>query len=81
MLDGNFIADIPNRKWAGDISYIWTAMGWLYLAVIQDLHSRPVVGRAVSDRMNKDSVIQALEMAVRLRTPPAHSACGLHLPK
>jgi putative transposase len=51
VLDGNFTADAPNRKWAGDISYIWTAQGWLYLAVILDLHSRRVVGWAVSDRM------------------------------
>ena len=43
-LDGDFVADAPNRKWAGDISYIWTAQGWLYLAVILDLHSRRVVG-------------------------------------
>jgi transposase InsO family protein len=69
VLDGNFIADAPNRKWAGDISYIWTAQGWLYLAVILDLHSRRVVGWAVSDRMKKDLAIQALEMAVRLRKP------------
>jgi transposase InsO family protein len=43
-LDGDFIADAPNRKWAGDITYIWTHEGWLYLAVILDLHSRLVVG-------------------------------------
>jgi putative transposase len=57
VLDGNFTADAPNRKWAGDISYIWTAQGWLYLAVILDLHSRRVVGWAVSDRMKKDLAI------------------------
>jgi transposase InsO family protein len=57
VLDGNFVADVPNRKWAGDISYIWTAQGWLYLAVILDLHSRRVVGWAVSDRMKKDLAI------------------------
>ena len=42
ILDGDFAADMPNRKWAGDISYIWTHEGWLYLAVILDLHSRRV---------------------------------------
>ena len=52
------------------ISYVWTAEGWLYLAVILDLHSRRVVGWAVSDRMKKDLAIRALEMAVRLRNPP-----------
>jgi len=44
LLDGDFLADTPNRKWAGDISYIWTAEGWLYLAVVIDLFSRRVVG-------------------------------------
>lgn len=53
VLDGNFVADAPNRKWAGDISYVWTAEGWLYLAVILDLHSRRVVGCAASDRMTR----------------------------
>ena len=65
-LDGDFAADVPNRKWAGDITYVWTQEGWLYLAVILDLHSRRVVGWAVSDSMKKD-------MAVRLRQPPEGS--------
>lgn len=68
-LDGDFAADAPNQKWAGDITYIWTSEGWLYLAVILDLHSRRVVGWAVSDRMKKDLAIRALDMAVRLRQP------------
>ncbi len=49
LLDRDFNSDAPNQKWAGDISYIWTREGWLYLAVILDLHSRRVVGWAVSD--------------------------------
>ena len=68
-LDGDFAAHAPNRKWAGDITYVWTSEGWLYLAVILDLHSRRVVGWAVSDRMKKDLAIRALDMAVRLRQP------------
>ncbi len=75
-LDGDFVADVPNRKWAGDITYIWTSEGWLYLAVILDLHSRRVVGWAVSDRMKKDLAIRALDMAVRLRQPP--EGCLFH---
>ena len=75
-MDGDFAADAPNRKWAGDISYIWTTEGWLYLAVILDLHSRRVVGWAVSDRMKKDLAIRALDMAVRLRQPP--EGCLFH---
>ena len=67
--DGNYTANAPNQKWVGDISNIWTAQGWLYLAVILDLRSRRVVGWAVSDRMKKDLAIQALDMAVRLRNP------------
>ncbi len=52
-LDGDFAADAPNGKCAGDITYIWTSEGWLYLAVILDLHRRRVVGWAVSDRMTR----------------------------
>ena len=44
LLDGDFQATGPNQKWAGDISYLWTAEGWLYLAVIIDLYSRRVIG-------------------------------------
>ncbi|MBV2186164.1 MAG: IS3 family transposase [Rhizobium sp.] len=75
-LDGDFAADAPNRKWAGDITYVWTSEGWLYLAVILDLHSRRVVGWAVSDRMKKDLAIRALDMAVQLRQPP--EGCLFH---
>jgi len=46
LLDQDFSADAPNQKWAGDISYIWTGEGWLYLAVILDLYSRRVIGWA-----------------------------------
>ena len=60
-LDGDFAADLHNRKWAGDITYIWTSEGWLYLAVILDLHSQRVVHWAASDRMKKGLAIRALE--------------------
>ena len=53
-----------------DISYVWTQEGWLYLAVTLDLHSRPVVGLAVSNRMKRGLAIRALEMAIALRKPP-----------
>ena len=75
-LDGDFAADVSNRKWASDITYVWTQEGWLYLAVILDLHSRRVIGWAVSDRMKKDLAIRALDMAVRLRQPP--EGCIFH---
>lgn len=69
LLGGDFETNAPNLKWAGDISYVWTVEGWLYLAVVIDLYSRRVIGWAVSDRMKKDLAIRALEMAVRLRQP------------
>ena len=70
LLDRNFAADAPNQKWAGDITYIWTREGWLYLAVILDLHSQRVIGWAVSNRMKRDLEIRALKMAIAFRAPP-----------
>ena len=69
LLYQDFSADGPNQKWGGDISYIWTSEGWLYLAVILDLYSRRVIGWAVSNRMKRDLAIRALDMAVALRRP------------
>ena len=76
LLDRDFSAAGPNQKWAGDISYIWTREGWLYLAVILDLHSRRVIGWAVSNRMKRDLAIRALKMAIALRSPP--KGCIFH---
>ncbi len=70
LLDRNFIADQANQKWAGDVSYVSTREGWLYLAVILDLHSRRVIGWAVSNRMKRDLAIRALNMAIAFRSPP-----------
>lgn len=69
LLDRDFTAPAPNQKWAGDISYIWTREGWLYLAVMIDLHSRRVIGWAVSNRLKRDLAIRALDMAIALRRP------------
>ena len=57
LLDRNFIADQPNKKWAGDITYIWTREGWLYLAVILDLHSRRVIALSWFAKANHCQVI------------------------
>src|SRR5687767_13024078 len=46
-LDRAFNVAQPNRVWAGDISYVWTAQGWLYLAVVLDLYSRAVIGKSL----------------------------------
>ena len=67
LLNRDFSADKPNQKWAGDISYVRTREGWMYLAVILDLHSRRIIGWAVSNRMKRDQAIRALNMAVALR--------------
>ena len=61
LLDRNYATDGPNPKWAGDITYIWKREGWLYLAVILDLHSRRVIVWAVSNRMKRDLTIRALK--------------------
>ena len=70
LLQQDFVASQPNQKWAGAITYVWTREGWVYLAVILDLHSRRVIGWAISNRMKKDLAIRALNMAIALRRPP-----------
>ena len=71
LLDQNFSAEAANEKWAADISYIWTAQGWLYLAVMLDLYSRRVIGWAVGARMTSDLPLRALNRAIGLRQPGA----------
>lgn len=68
-LGQNFTAPAPNRVWVSDITYLWTAEGWLYLAAVLDLHARSVVGWAMADRMTRDLVMAALVMAVGRRRP------------
>lgn len=65
----DFAADGPDRKWGADISYIWTAEGWLYLAIVLDLFSRRVVGWATSDRLKRDLAVEALRRALAARNP------------
>ena len=69
LLQQDFTASRPNQKWAGDITFIWTREGWVYLAVIIDLFSRRVVGWAISSRMKQDLALRALNMAIALRRP------------
>ena len=70
-LDRQFSVTRPNRVWAGDITYVWTTEGWLYLAVVLDLYSRAVIGWALEARLTGDLTQQALTMAIRHRTPKA----------
>jgi len=68
-LNQDFTASAPNRKWVSDFTYIETAQGWLYLAVVLDLYSRRVIGWAMSDRINGALVLAALTMALEQRRP------------
>lgn len=69
VLDQKFYADAPNQVWLGDITYIRTFEGWLYLAAIMDLHSRKIVGWAMSEIMTAALTLQALDMAILARRP------------
>jgi transposase InsO family protein len=69
LLNRDFTAQHPDQLWAGDISYIRTEEGWLYLSVIMDLYSRRIVGWAMRDRLTQELAIDALQMALRSRRP------------
>jgi len=70
LLNREFTPKEPNQAWASDITYIWTAEGWLYLAVVMDLFSRAILGWSMSERMTRSLVIDALIMAVKRYHPP-----------
>ena len=70
-LDRQFTVESPNRVWAGDLTYVWTTEGWLYLAVILDLYSRRVIGWAMGHRLTVDLAERALTMALANRRPRA----------
>jgi len=70
LLQQDFTATRPNQKYVGDITYLWTEEGWLYLAVVIDLYSRRVVGWAMSERMSAQLVCDALQMALWRRGMP-----------
>jgi len=69
VLDRQFYPERADAVWVGDITYIPTAEGWLYLAVVLDLFSRRVIGWATADHMRSELVGQALEMALKQRRP------------
>jgi putative transposase len=80
LLDRQFDAAAPNESWVADITYIPTREGWLYLAAVEDLYSRRVVGWAMAEHMESRLVVDALDMAVQRRLPEegllAHSDRG-----
>jgi putative transposase len=70
VLDRTFAAPAPNRKWIADFTYVWTAEGWLYVAVVIDLFSRRVVGWSMRAAMTAQLVTDALVMAIWRRGKP-----------
>jgi transposase InsO family protein len=69
LLDQKFKVDAPDHTWVGDITYIPTNEGWLYLAVLLDLFNREVVGWSTSSRLTRQLAIEALQMALGRRSP------------
>jgi transposase InsO family protein len=69
-LQRDFGTNVPNEVYVGDITYIRTQQGWLYLAVVIDLFSRKVVGWSMGDNMETPLVNNALQMALHTRRPP-----------
>jgi len=70
ILNRDFYSSNPDEKYVGDITYIATGEGWLYLATVIDLYSRKVVGWSMDDTMKVSLVNDALKMAVKHRKPP-----------
>lgn len=70
LLKQNFHASRPNAVWVGDITYVPTDEGWLFLAVLIDLYSRRVVGWACSSNLERELPLVALRMAIGTRRPP-----------
>lgn len=68
-LNRQFTVAAPNQVWAGDLTYIWTREGWLYLAILLDLYSRAVVGWAMGARLTEELTQHALQMALHRRQP------------
>ncbi len=70
VLARRFAVAQPNTTWVTDITYLWTLEGWLYLAVILDLFSRRVVGWSMSESLERQLALDALNMALAHRQPP-----------
>ncbi|MHB1706357.1 MAG: IS3 family transposase [Acidithiobacillus sp.] len=70
VLDRQFQAEAPNQRWLADFTYIWTAEGWLYVAVVLELYARRIVGWSMQERMTSQLVADALMMAIWRRGRP-----------
>ncbi len=69
LLEQNFTATEANRVWVADITYVWSAQGWSYLAAIVDVFSRRVVGWAFAEHMRRELALTALRRALNARRP------------
>ena len=69
ILNQNFTSSSENRIWTGDITYLSTKQGWLYLAVVMDIYSRKIVGWSIDSSLSTELVIRALMMAMVHRNP------------
>lgn len=69
LVDQHFNPKAANQVWAGDITYLRTHEGWLYLAIVMDLHSRRIIGWAMDKTLSTDLVVRAMQMAITLRKP------------
>jgi putative transposase len=78
ILNRNFTVATPNLAWVGDFTYIATDEGWLFLAVVIDLFSRKVVGWSMRPDMQRNLVIDALEMAWFMRNPGKEAGLIFH---
>src|SRR3981189_3909884 len=79
LVDRNFTAMKPNQLWVADITFVPTASGFLYLAVVLDAWSRKIVGWSMANYLRTELVLDALEMAIGQRRPQGaihHSAPG-----
>jgi putative transposase len=70
VLERDFTATAPDQKWLADLTYVPTAEGWLYLALVLDLYARKIVGWAMSETMPQELTIEALHVALGWRDPP-----------
>jgi putative transposase len=78
VLDRKFSVAAPNQVWVGDLTYIPTAEGWLFLAVVIDLFSRKVVGWSMRPDMQRELVLDALDMAWLVRNPGRQTGLIFH---
>jgi len=67
LLEQDFSCESINEKWCGDITYLWTDEGWLYLAIVLDLFSKKIIGWSMSERMTKQLACDAMNMAIESR--------------